>query len=855
MKPLRAIWHRLSSFRRANAEQRTAENIAAGVTSETAAREARKRFGNVQSVREERSEIRGAQWMDNFIQDVRFGFRLWRKQPGSFLLAVTALTLGIGLVTFSLCAINCVFFGRLPFPDPDRLVYTTIDELSLREFQEQQSTFEGLSAFASGSANFKAIDAPSRRRICFISANFLQVIHDAPLVGRGFLPGEGKAGAEPTVLIGYNLWQQEFHGSPAAVGSVIRLGGQPRTVIGIMPEGFKFPINEELWVPAEPGTAQMAGWGFVFGRLKASSAIGDARTELNLIAERLSRSTGAAAGSTRQHPIMVGAFTRFADMKGAHGPTPGVLAMLVVTLLVLFIACANVAGLTLANATKRGTELAVRGALGGTRVRLVTQMLVESLILSVSGAIGGLLVIAWLTRWLGVVFASNEAMFSEIPFWTRIQIDGRLLLSLMGLNFLTNLLAGLWPALQATKRDVNDVLKVGTGGTSRMHTGKVRWLLVMVQIAFSVVVLTQAIVLLNFSQHLRQAHLPFDPATLLSAHVELPASVDARSFLDQLEHNLAGTAGVQAVALTTSDPASGHGWRQFEIEGKEYPKPEDRPNSGIEVISTGFFQALNLSLLLGRSFDVGDTAGSMPVAIVNSTFAKKFLPPGNPLGHRFREGTNAWMTIVGCVPDLEYDPSMVYHEPVYYVPVAQQPVSSMVVMLRGNGLATDWTKTISSEVARLQPDLAIYRVATVQTLINHQIIGYYLGSLLLGICGSASLFLATLGIFGLITLAVSQRTREIGVRLALGATRGRIVTTLMRQAVWQTTAGLVVGTLLSFALNHLLTHAIEAYPTVNYPLLVCLAAVVFLGTISLIAVLIPAIRGARVQPMVALRYE
>ncbi len=288
---------------------------------------------------------------------------------------------------------------------------------------------------------------------------------------------------------------------------------------------------------------------------------------------------------------------------------------------------------------------------------------------------------------------------------------------------------------------------------------------------------------------------------------------------------------------------------------KSIRSPENRPNAGIEVISAGFFQALNLSFLQGRSFNAGDTAGSLPVAIVNSTFARMFLPPGNPLGRRFREGTNAWVTVVGCVPDLQYDPSMGYREPVYYVPAAQQPVSSMVVMLRGNGLATDWAKTISSEVARLQPDLAIYRVATAQTLINHQIIGYYLGSLLLGICGGASLFLATLGIFGLITLSVNQRTREIGVRLALGATRSRIVTTLLKHAVWQIAAGLVVGTLLAFALNQLLTHSIDEYPTVNYPALVFLAAVVFLGTISLVAVLIPAIRGARIEPMVALRYE
>jgi hypothetical protein len=227
----------------------------------------------------------------------------------------------------------------------------------------------------------------------------------------------------------------------------------------------------------------------------------------------------------------------------------------------------------------------------------------------------------------------------------------------------------------------------------------------------------------------------------------------------------------------------------------------------------------------------------------------------NPLGRRFREGTNGWLTIVGCVPDLEYEPVTEIPKPIYFVPVTQRPVNSLVIMLRGSGRAADWTKILRTEVARLQTDLAIYRVATMQTLIDHQTFGYYLASLLLGICGGGSLFLATLGIFGLISLSVNQRTREIGVRLALGAKRGRIVTTLLKQALWQIAAGLVVGVLMAFALNHLLTHTIAGYPTVDYPALVFLATITFLGTISLIAVLIPAVRGANVDPMAALRYE
>ncbi len=553
-----------------------------------------------------------------------------------------------------------------------------------------------------------------------------------------------------------------------------------------MPAGFKFPINDELWVPAEAGTAQMSGWGFVFGRLKPGISAGEARARLNIIAARLAQQAGAGTNPPRGLPIMVDTFTRFANMKGSFGPAPGVFALLAVTLLVLFIACANVAGLTLASASKRGTELAVRGALGATRSRLVWQMLMESLMLAVCGATGGLLlIIALLRKWFMDWFSSNEGSFSQVPYWLHLEIDGRLLLSLIAVIFVSNLLAGLWPALQATKRDVNELIKSGTGGTARLHSGWLPWLIVMVQIAFSVVVLTQSFVLVGFSERMRQVKLPFDSAAMLTARVEVPAGADARSFYDQLERNLAGVAGVESVALSTSDPASGDGWSQFAVEGKDYTGDQPQPGAGVDVISSGYFQTLNLPVLQGRFFNTGDQSGSLPVAIVNSSFAKMFLPPGNPIGSRFREGTNAWLTVVGCVPDLECDPSITYDAPVFYLPARQQPVRSMVVLLRGTGNANDWTKTIATEVARLQPDLAIYRVATLQLLIRHQIIGYYLASLLLGICGGGSLFLATVGIFGLISLSVTQRTREIGVRLALGATRGRILETLMKQAAWQ----------------------------------------------------------------------
>lgn len=446
---------------------------------------------------------RGVSWVEHLGRDLWFGLRLCKKQPGSFLLAVAALTLGIGLATFALCVLESVFFSELPVPASERIVYATIPPGVFREINEQQQSFVALSAFGSGSANFKAVNAPSRRHVCFIGPSFLDVVQVTPLRGRGFLPGEGKPGAEPVALIGYDLWQREFGGNPAAVGATIHLDGRPRTVIGIMPAGFKFPIDDELWIPAEPGSEAMSGWGFSFGRLKPSISFAAARAELEALSARVAPSRAAETGP-HQARIRVGRYTHFLnDFKGAHGPGPAVLALLVITLMVLVTACANVAGLTLASAGKRGTELAVRSALGATRRRLLCQMLCESLVLAIAGALGGLGLIGLLGRWFENWFATRESELSQVPFWMTLRIDGHLLVELTGLVLLASLLVGLWPALQASRRDTNELLNARAGGTANSRSGRLQWCLVMVQVAFSMVVLTQSFVLLGFSRRLK----------------------------------------------------------------------------------------------------------------------------------------------------------------------------------------------------------------------------------------------------------------------------------------------------------------------------------------------------------------
>jgi hypothetical protein len=310
------------------------------------------------------------------------------------------------------------------------------------------------------------------------------------------------------------------------------------------------------------------------------------------------------------------------------------------------------------------------------------------------------------------------------------------------------------------------------------------------------------------------------------------------------------------MALSNGNPVPGYGWKPIAMEGVDYSRPQDHPYAGAAIVSSGYFRALNLPILEGRAFDAGDLAGSLPVAIVNATFARLFLPPGNVLGRRLQESPNGeWLTVVGCVSDLDTRAWNEQVQPLYFVPAAQRAVPSMTILLDGSGSALDWAKTLRTQVAAVRPDVAIYSVATIQGLIDHDTMGYHMAALLLGICGAGALFLAMLGIFGLINLSVNQRTREIGIRLALGATRGRIVCTILLQALRQVAVGLAVGALVAWALAGLLTHAIAGYPVPNHPGMIYLSAMTCLTLISLIAAFIPASRAGKVDPIVALRYE
>jgi putative ABC transport system permease protein len=833
-------------------EQRTAENIAAGMSPDEAAGAARKRFGNALAIREELRELSGGAWLDSLAQDIRFGLRILIKQPFALASAILALSLGIGLVALMFCFINGLMLTKLPLPEGERLAATSLPAWAFKDISEHQTSFEGMVSFGSFRGRFRAQGPTTARSLCFTTANLFDILRVAPAAGRGFRAGEDKAGAEPVALIGFDLWQEEFQGSPAALGSTIWIEGRPATVVGIMPRDFRFPINNCVWV-ADPVSQTVANMdqGFVFGRLKPGVSCSKAEAELNTLWAAIN--PPPKPGEPELERIRVGPY-----IKGVIGSLTqpdyagiGAMAAMLATLLVLFLACTNVALLTLSRGIKRTREFAVRSALGATRRRLVLQMLVETLTLAIAGAIGGTFAAAWIKNLLLAQMPADTSVYRGYAPWWHFDMDWRVFLFIAGLAFLVNLAAGLWPALEVTKIEVSETLKDQGSESTGFRLGGLQRFLIVSQVAASVIILVGAIALVERGRRLQNVHLPFDPETTLTANVRVPDLANTNRFFEEVSTGIANLPGVKTVALASDGFAFGHNVTRIEIEGGTYPRPEDQPLTAKRVVSANYFTAMNMKFQQGRGFVEDDRATAPAVAVINTTFARRYLPPGNVLGQRFQDSMDGhWLTVVGCVSDaLTYGQDG--NEAVFYMPLSQHPSGTMTVFVRGNP-EHSWKRGVLTEIVSLEPDQPLPEISNVQQELAGVDSGARTEMLLLETCGAASLFLSALGVFGLINFSVSQRTREIGIRMALGATRGRVIWTVLRQFVIQIGIGLAIGVLLALALVRAFSSVLPA--TATEPS-VYLGVALLLGIASLAAVLGPVRRASKIDPMTALRHE
>jgi putative ABC transport system permease protein len=809
--------------------------------------------------------------METLFADIRSGIRMLNKYPMLSVVAVLTLGLGIGLSTTVFCVVNGGLFKGLPFPNADRVVAVVATKLSQNQPRQsvsvhdldvwlaRQTTFEKIGAFGFAAVNLSTEDErPERFSGGQLTVGAYEAIGVDPILGRGFREGDDRPGAEPVMLISYDLWRERYKSSPGIIGTSVRANGTFRTVIGVMPEKFAFPVLERVWIPLsiDPlATPRGQGPNYpVIARLKEGRSVRQAKAQLSAVASELETEfpqTNRGIGAD----VMPYAMYIF-------GPEIyGLLyTMLGAGIGVLLIACVNVSNLLVARASLRRREVAVRMALGAGSHRVVRQHLTEVLVLAFAGAAVGVLLSVFGMQWF-----IQELSVSPPPFWVTFELDYRVMLFVLGLIVLASLFAGALPAMYSARVDAGAMLKDDSRSSTSASLGRFSNGLVVAELAVSCGLLIAAGLMIKSVVQLRNVPMPFAIDSVLTARVDLPKgsypdSAASIRFFEQLLPRLQAVPGVEAATLSDGLPAAGNGSVPVQIDGKTYTDASDSPLAREGIVTPGYFDTFQTPLIGGREFVPGDDATHPPVAIVNESFARAHFPGIDPVGRhmkRARPGSNEpWMTIVGVVPDLMMEGIGNNNaSPIgYYIPIAQSDVANGVrIALRTRGEPGAMTSLIRSSVAGLDKDLAIFEIFTMRRVIDRQTWFYNVFGTFFMAFGFCALSLAAAGLYGVMSFAVTQRFREMGVRSALGARSGTLISLVMRRSVIQLVIGLVLGlglaTLASGALQPVLYHVDP------HDALVFAAVVAALAVTSLAASYLPARRVTKIDPLIALAAE
>jgi putative ABC transport system permease protein len=806
--------------------------------------------------------------MNTLWQDLRFGWRMLLKQPGFTVVAVITLALGIGANTAIFSVVNAVLLRPLPYPDSEQLAWVWLDNRregiheditsypNFVDWRDQNRVFEGMAGVRDAQFNLTGVGEPEELRGSNVSANFFDLMRLKPALGRGFTAEEEQEGRDGVVVLGHGLWQRRFGGEQKLLGQTISLNGRSFTVVGIMPPGFQFPAKVELWKPLAPDAqtrgARGAFWLPVIGRLKPGVTRAQAQTEMDLVATRLEQQyrqalEGYGVNVVLMHEQLVGRMrTALQVLLGAVG-------------CVLLIACANVANLLLARAAARQKEMALRAAMGAGRKRMVRQLLTESLLLSVVGAVAGVLLAV-----LGLKALLALAP-PDLPRVESIGIDRTVLLFTAALSLLVGVLFGLAPARQASKLDLNEVLKEGgrsqSGGSGGQRT---RMVLVVSEIALALVLLIGAGLLLKSSWRLQQVNPGFNPDHVLKGRVIPPRAKyqDAASvtnFYQQLLERLRALPGVQGAEATTSVLMKRvHNSGMFVIEGRPVEPTGQRPELPLDSVTPGYFRLLGIPLLKGRVFDDRDTRESQRVVIINETMARRFWPNEDPLGKRFQFGDRAnpqapWLTIAGVVADTKRQGLDANVRIECFLPHAQSPARAMELVVRTGDNPLALARTVREAVWSLDKDLPLSEIQTVEQMFGERTAPRRFNLLLFGVFAAVALVLAAVGIYGVMSYTVAQRTHELGIRLALGAQSRDVLRLILGKGLALALLGVTLGLLAAYGLTRWLAtllYGVSATDTLTFALI----AALLLG-VALLACFIPARRATKVDPIVALRCE
>jgi putative ABC transport system permease protein len=799
--------------------------------------------------------------METLLHDLRYGARMFIKSPTYTVVAVMALALGIGVNTAIFSVVNAVLLRPLPYMDPQRLAsigsgdkqappedFGGASPADFWDWQQRSQAFEQLVAVGGGGFALTGVETPETFPGARVSTNFFEATHAKPLLGRTFRPEDGSVKSPDTIVLSYRLWQQRFGGDASIVGQT--LGDTGAEVIGVMPPDFKWPTYAECWIPLSRDSGEMRNranrYFGVVGLIKPDQTLESAKAELQTIADNL------AAQYPDTNKNLTVEVTPFREAL-VRTVKPSLFVLLGAVAFVLLIACANVAGILLARAAARRKEMAIRMALGASRWKLIRQLLTESVLLGLSGAALGLMLALWAVDLLVKLLPQS---YAYLQLDDRVRIDGRVLLFTLITALLTSLLFGLVPAWQASRPSVGDWLKEGGRTSEGTQQHRTRSALVIAEIAFAMVLLVGAGLLIQSFARLRQADLGFDPQNLFAMSLnsplqKYPDEPSRARFIKQFLDAVSNKPGVESVAVSTGLPFPFLNFT-FNIEGR--PLAADA-SALYDSVSPNYFRAMKARLLEGREFTDLDLTNAPPVAMINETLARRYFPDEDPIGKRISINylrTRKTPEIVGVVKDITQGEAGKI-QPQIYVPYQQQPWLSESLLVRSMGdphAAKNDVQRIIWSVDKNQP---VSRVDSPERALGNSLGEPRLYTTLLGVFAALALVLAAVGVYGVIAYSVTQRTHEIGIRTALGAQPRDVLALVLGQAMKLIVVGVAFGVAGALALTRLLSSLLFNVSTTDPITYVVVAAL--LAGVALLACYVPARRALRVDPMVALRCE
>jgi putative ABC transport system permease protein len=787
------------------------------------------------------------------------------KRPSFTLVAIITLALGIGANTTIFSFVNGILLRSLPYPQPERLVM--LDETALKrgitsmgvsypnflDWREQNRVFEDIAAYDTSSLALTGSGEPEQLQGANIGHGLFEILRVAPLMGRTFTEEEDRPNNDTVVILSHGLWQRRFGGDPEIIGQSIMLNARPRTVIAVMPPDFRFPEVSEFWVPLalDTKTYTRNDHGLeAVARLKDGVSIEQARAEMNDIAEHIEQ----------QNPVTNEGLG--VSLMGMHQALAGDYRQALVILLsvvgcVLLVACANVANLMLVRATTRQKEIAIRAALGASRWRIVRQLLTESLLLGAAGGALGLLLAVW---GLDLLLA---AIPIKLPFWMKFGLDLRVLGFTLSVSLLTGLGFGILPALQASRTNLNETLK--EGGRSAAGTGRQRSrsLMVVAEIALSLVLLVGAGLMMRSFLRLQQVNPGLNPAGVMTMRINLPRvryteAARRTAYYRQLMERLRSLPGVEAAGAVSTLPLSGGWWgRSITVEGFPVLSVGQAPLIQHNVITPGYFRTLGIPLLEGRDFTDADTENGPKITIIDEHLAREYWPNESPLGKRIRfgppEDNEPWHTIVGVVGAVRHERLEATTRNSVYLPHTEIPIGGLSLAVRTAAQPERLIEPVREQIRELDPDLPITSVRTMEEVVARSVWQPRLYTILFGIFAAVALLLAAVGLYGVMAYTVTIRTHEIGLRVALGARPGDVMKLIAGQGIKLALIGVASGLIAASLLTRLMTSLLFS-TSANDPL-TFIGIAALLTLVALLACWIPARRATKVDPMVALRYE